>query len=254
MVPTTEYRAILATDITGSAGRGDSALHSIRDGLFTALRQAIEHSGINWEECSWRDTGDGAWLIMPTRVQKAQLIHPLGYELAVLLRAYNLRAAPSTQVRVRMALHAGDIHFDPQGTATGTALEVTARLLDSPAAREALAGDGGTAPLAIIVSPHFYDETVPHGYPGVERDSFRRVAVTVKEYTADAWLWLPLVPELAPAPGTSGLPSSEENPAGPASIAREPGQATVSAGRDLGIVVIGNANTVHEWHAARRHP
>lgn len=250
MVPTREYRTILAADIVGSAGRGDRALLCIREALFTALREAMERSEIDWTACTRHDTGDGVRLILPSKVQKAQLIHPLGYELAARLRAHNLGATPPTQVRVRLALHAGDIHLDREGTAIGSPFEVVARLLDAPPAREALAHKSTAVPLVIIVSRHFY-ETMPHGYPGIERESFRRVAVAVKEYEADAWLWLPPTPELWPAP--PGLPSREERPVESAVSASRPGQPAISVGRDLfGPLVIGDGNSVQGWHSARR--
>jgi hypothetical protein len=253
MVTIPEYRTILAADLAGSAGRGDSALLCIREVLFTALREALERSEVDWAACICNDTGDGAQLIMPSKIRKAQLIHPLGYELAARLRAHNMRAAPPTQVQVRLALHAGDIHLDPEGTAVGPPLEVVARLLDAPPTREALARDGVTVPLAIIISQHFYDETVPHGYPGIERESFRRVAVAVKKYTADAWLWMPPTPETRAA--DSSLPSREARPAASALTPPGPGQITVGAGRDLsGTVIVGNNNTAHRWQALRRQP
>ena len=240
-----EYRSVLAADIAGSAGRGDRALRDIRAVLFTALRAAMERSEIDWTACSRHDMGDGIRLIMPPGTPKTRLLHPLGYELAVRLRAHNNGAAPLAQVRIRLALHAGDVHVGSDGTTVGHPLEVVARLLDAPPARQALAADPAL-PLAVIVSPHFYDETVPQGYPGIDRESFRRVAVTVKEFAGEAWLWLPL----APGPAS---PQPEPRPSGlPAPPAPQPG---ISAGRDLtGVAVIGNGNVIRAGQETGRQP
>lgn len=189
MDPNREYRAILALDIERSAGRGDEALRKIRDVLRTALRESAERSQIDWNACLIRDSGDGIWLIPPAGVRKTQLLHPLVHELAARLHAHNRMAGPVARVRVRLALHAGDICFSPRGEPFGRPLEVTARMLDAPPVKTALAAS--PAPLAVVVSQHFYEETVPHGYPGIEPESFRRISFTVKEYTADAWLCLP---------------------------------------------------------------
>lgn len=193
-----EYRAILAADIERSSGRGDTALSEIRQTLHTALRESVERSDIDFEACRVHDSGDGLWLIMPPGTTKARLLHPLAYEFAARLHARNQRAGSRTQVRVRLALHAGEIRFGDEGEPFGRPLEVTARMLDAPPLRSAL-DSSPAASLAVMLSQHFYDETVPHGDPGIMPESFRRVSLTVKEYTADAWLYLP----------QSGLPQSE---------------------------------------------
>jgi hypothetical protein len=249
-----EYRTILAADIAGSAGRGDKALLRIREVLFTALHEAMERSEIDWAACQQQDTGDGVMLIMPPGVRKPRLIHPLGYELAAHLRAHNRTAAPLMQVQVRLVLHAGDIHIDPQGTAIGHPLEVVARLLDAPPAREELGHDGVAVPLVVITSQHFYDEIVPHGYPGIERESFRKVAVTVKEYAADAWLWLPPASGARPA-ANLGVSSRDARRATSAVTEAARDQPVVSVGRDLsGAVVIGNGSSAQVRRTAQRHP
>jgi len=130
---------------------------------------------------------------------------------------------------------------------------VVARLLDAPSAREVLVRGGTAVPLTVIVSQHFYDGTVPHGYPGIERESFRRIAVTVKEFAADAWLWLPPTPELRLASEDLGQPSREERSVASA-MAPRPGQPMISVGRNLsGAVVLGNGNSVQVRQAARQH-
>ncbi|WP_062205489.1 hypothetical protein [Streptomyces sp. NBRC 109706] len=211
-----EYRAMLAVDIERSGGRGDVALLRIREVLLSALREALEESGIDRGECRFHDLGDGVRVIAPASLSKARLIHPLIHELTIRLRAHNRTAAPSTRIRVRVAMHAGDLWFGRTGTVVGGPLEVLARLLDAPAAREALAGAADTIPLSLLVSQHYYDETVRHSYPGMDPDTFRRVAVSVKEYEADAWLHLPGAPLQPPDPTQGGVASkgSTDSPAG----------------------------------------
>ena len=46
-------------------------------------------------------------------------------------------------------------------------------------------------PASLLLSGHFYDETVRHGHLGLFPEDFRKVGFTVKEHTADAWLQLP---------------------------------------------------------------
>jgi len=187
---TQEYRAILATDIERSSGRGMIALRAIRETLQSELREAAGQSGIDWDACLRIDSGDGMHLIVPSDVPKARLVYPLLRELATRLRAHNRLAGPPAQVRVRLALHAGDVDISPRGTVSGPPLEVTARMLDAAEVKSALKASPD-ASLAALLSPHFYDETVPHGYPGIEAGDFRKVSVAVKNYTGDAWLCVP---------------------------------------------------------------
>lgn len=199
-----EYRALLAVDIERSAGRGNVAFARIREVLSTALRESFEQSGIDWAACLHTDLGDGMRVTAPAGVQKTRLLHPLVHELAVRLRAHNRTAGPATRIRVRIALHAGDVHVGQAGEITGRPLEVLARLLDAAAARTALAQAPETVSAAVLVSQHFYEETVRHGYPGVDPDTFCKVTVTAKEYAADAWLHLSGHSVLAREPATEG--------------------------------------------------
>lgn len=204
-----EYRPLVAVDIEGSGGRGDVALLRIREVLAAAFREALGESGIDARACRIEDSGDGLRMVAPAGAPKSRLIHPFFHELAVRLGAHNRTAAASTRIRLRVALHAGDVWLAPAEVAGGP-LEVLARLLDARPAREALAAAPAAVPASLLVSQHFYDETVRHGYPGIDPESFRRVEVTEKEYAAGAWLHLPgLAPAAAQPP--RGKP---ERPAG----------------------------------------
>ncbi|MET7303180.1 hypothetical protein [Embleya sp. NPDC005575] len=186
-----QYRVVLAVDVERSAGRGNVALDRVREVLAATLRESVAESGIDWQACLCDDLGDGFRVTLPAGVRKTRLIHPLVHELAVRLRAHNRTAGPSTRIRIRIALHAGDVRLDPAGPVTGQPLEVLARLLDAAVARAALAEAPETVPAVLVVSGHFHDETVRHGYPGIDPDAFRQVTVAEKEYSADAWLHLP---------------------------------------------------------------
>jgi hypothetical protein len=193
-----EYRALLAIDIEHSGGRGNVALHTIRDVLFSALHESLTRATIDWHTCLRDDLGDGIRLTAPAGTPKTALLHPLVHELAVRLRAHNRQAGPPTTIRVRIALHAGDV-FINGGIVTGHPLETLARMLDAPPAKTALANAPETVPAVAILSRHFYDETVRHGYPGIDPETFHKTTFTVKEHTADAWLHLPLS-AIPPAP------------------------------------------------------
>ncbi|MFF2850222.1 hypothetical protein ACFVT5_28365 [Streptomyces sp. NPDC058001] len=199
-----EYRAVLAVDIEKSSGRGNVALVRNRKTLQTLLREAFARSGIDWDACVREDLGDGLRVTAPAGTRKASLVHPLVHELADLLRDHNHRTQePPTRIRMRTALHAGEVCLMPSGEVAGAPLETLARLLDAPPAREALAGAPQTVPVSLLMSQHFYDETVRHGYEGIDPAAFHKVGFTLKELTADAWLhtpgWTPPGEPKAPA-------------------------------------------------------
>ncbi|MFI5530092.1 hypothetical protein ACIA8O_16260 [Kitasatospora sp. NPDC051853] len=207
------YRAVLAVDIERSAGRGDPALLTIRSALRTMLRESVERSRIDWTACRIDDLGDGLRVTAPPGVRKAALIHPLFDELAARLRAHNQLAGPFTTIRVRMALHAGDVRLGPAGEVAGRPLEVLARLLDAPAVRAELADAPPRTVAVLALSEHFHEETVQAGRPGIVPEDYRRVAVHNKEFTSSAWLRSAGAPA-TDTTGTTGAPAVTP-PAGP---------------------------------------
>lgn len=201
-----EYRSILAVDIEKSSGRGNQALLTIREALGRCLAEAVGRSGVVWDDCLVEDLGDGLRVTMPAGTPRAFLVHPLVPELVARLGDHNRLHAALGRIRVRMAMHAGDVFIGPQGVPAGSSLIVLARMLDSRACRQALADAPESTPLALLVSQHFHDETIAHGYVGIEADDFRRVEVEEKEYAAGAWLYVPGAPSDEPMP--KGAPSA----------------------------------------------
>ncbi|MFE7526361.1 hypothetical protein ACFU7Y_11620 [Kitasatospora sp. NPDC057542] len=209
------YRAVLAVDIEDSSGRGDTALMTIRRVLATTLRESFEQSRIDWSACLREDLGDGLRVTAPAGAAKAALIHPLVHEFTARLRAHNRTAAPATSIRVRMALHAGDLRLGPAGEVAGRPLEVLSRLLDAPVTRTALAAAPANTVAVLVLSQHFHEDTVPHGYPGIDPEMFREVTVRSKEFTAPAWLGLAAAPAALSGPSGPTHPPGLPGPSGP---------------------------------------
>ncbi len=228
MNPRYEYRALLACDIAGSAGRGQQRLQEIRSVLRSALSGAFGVADLDPREFVYTDTGDGCQLVAPAGLPKARLLLPLLPELSERIREHNRRAGPGTQLRVRAAVHAGEVRLDPEGTVSGTPFEALARLLDSaPLRHAALAGPDGT-PVAAVLSQHVYEETVGHGHDGLESGAFTAAEVRVKEYAAPAWLWYPGSPVGPHGDAGARESGSGEPPADPG--ARTVGQLVHATG------------------------
>jgi len=183
---------IVALDVEGFGDRQRTRQHQIivRNGLYRALRAAFSAVGLAWEDCYHEDRGDGLFLLLPADVPKKAVVAPLPREFAAALREHNAVVAPQARIRVRLALHAGEIQHDAFGV-TGTALTTAFRLLDAAAVRAALAASPGV--LAVVASDWLYDDVVRHE-PAADPAAYRKVRVAVKELRTHAWVGRPDYP------------------------------------------------------------
>lgn len=186
------HRSIVIVDIEqfGNPRRIDSHRLSVRHGLYAALENAFREAGVDWSRWHTQDTGDGVLMLGPPDLPKGRLAETLPWTLAAALRAHNDAHQPMENIRLRMALHAGDVRFDEHGT-TGAAIILASRLLDSAPLRAALAESPGT--LALVVSSSFYEEVVRQ-HPASAPETYRPFPVTVKEVDTEAWISLPDAP------------------------------------------------------------
>jgi hypothetical protein len=186
-----EYRALLACDIASSAGRGENNLQEIRGVLQSACDAAFQAAGLDWTGCQRQDTGDGFQLVVPSGIRKQTLLYPVLPDLAMLVRAHNRQAPDRVKIRLRVALHAGEVRLDPDGGFSGAPFEVLARLLNSAPVRTALSHAPDGVPVAAILSQHYGEETIGHGYAGPDADAFIPVEVREKAYVGRAWIHCP---------------------------------------------------------------
>jgi hypothetical protein len=189
------HRTILAVDVEGfsSPRRTNADRLAIRAGLYQAVQRALITAGVGWDDCHRADLGDGILVLAPAGYPKAifgELVPPA---LAAALTAHNGQCAPPGRIRLRLALHAGEVSHDAHG-ATGQAIVHAFRLLDSPVLKQALARSAGC--LAVIASAWFFDEVIRHSaLSGPER--YERVFVHVKETSAQAWMRVPAFPAVS---------------------------------------------------------
>lgn len=125
---------------------------------------------------------------------KTQLLGSLVPELTAGLAAYNRGVPAAEQLLVRAALHAGEVHHDPNGP-FGNPIDVTVRLLEVDRFKAYRRQSG--VPLVLIVSGDIYRSVVWHGCPGIDRDSYHRLlSVRVAGRLHDGWVDAPTgVPE-----------------------------------------------------------
>src|SRR6266516_4518606 len=207
------HSAIIIVDVEGFGNR-ERTHHdqgAVRAGIYQALNQAFTRSQECWDDCEYEDRGDGVLILVPPKVPKIRLVTDVPRELAAALHRHNQAHSRQAQIRLRLALHAGEIHRDEHGL-IGSALIDAARLVDAPVLKRALARSSGV--LAVIASQWMFDEVIRHA---PDARAYREVRVSVKELTATAWIRL-LDGTTPPAGLVAGpaLGEIESLPAGPA--------------------------------------
>jgi hypothetical protein len=171
----------------GDPARTDTDQLQLRRGMYGALKRAFGRAGIPWERCEVGDRGDGAMILVPPDVSKNRLVALLPAPLVDAIEEHNADCLPPARIRLRMALHAGEIHRDEHGQ-TSDSLNFAFRMLDSDEVKKALRSSSGV--LVIIVSGWFHNNVVRHD-PAAKPDSYGRVRFQAKETTANAWIRCP---------------------------------------------------------------
>src|SRR6266545_5270552 len=180
------HRTILVLDVKGFGDRRRTNPHQVevRAGLYRCLEWAFEAANIPWDSCYREDRGDGLFILAEPEVAKAPFVESLLQPLIRALLRHNSTRPAEEQIRLRMALHAGEIKHDKHGVA-GSAINLTFRLIEAPELKTTLADSDGV--LALIVSSWFYEEVVRNS-PVSDAANYQPITVEVKETTAQAWI------------------------------------------------------------------
>lgn len=183
------HRTIMVVDVEGFGDRRRTNPHqvAVREGLYRALHDAFGAAGIVWVDCWHEDRGDGVFILAPAELPKGPFVEVLPHALAEALRRHNGTHRAEERIRLRMALHAGEVTYDRHGV-TAASINLTFRLLEAPALKTALAGSPGV--LTLIASEWFFDEVVRNS-PVIDAATFRPARVTVKETSTVGWICRP---------------------------------------------------------------
>jgi hypothetical protein len=183
----------------GHHARDDYVRLYVRDAMYRIIEEAFADSGIALASHHYRDLGDGVFILVPPHVPAAMLVAPLFENLQVGLRQYNKTASDAARIRLRIALHAGQVYLDQHGV-TGPAIIHLFRLLDAPAFKRVFTAT--MADTAMLASGYLYDTVIRHGVGIIDPGSFTPLNVASKETRTQAWLRLP-------ASATHGLTGGE---------------------------------------------
>jgi hypothetical protein len=190
------YRSIVALDIERSTTRPNPIKGELRNKTYELFEAALRMAGIDRRHHDrFIDRGDGILaLIHPVdQVPKAILLNRAVPFLSRLLTEYNAslprHSQPQRQLRIRVVVHAGEVHYDANGC-FGEALDVAFRLLDAARVKRALRETAD--PLILVISGDIYSSVVRHGYDGIDHQAFHplvRVQVAGSRYPG--WIRIP---------------------------------------------------------------
>jgi class 3 adenylate cyclase len=190
------YRAIVALDIECSSSRSDPVKAELRNKTYGLFDAALCSAGIHRRHRDrFIDRGDGLLaLIRPVdQAPKVLLLSRAIPAFNLLLADYNAslppRDRPQRQLRIRMVVHAGEVHYDANGC-FGEALDVAFRLLDAARVKRVLreAAD----PLTLVVSGNIYSSVIRHGYDGIDQHAFHPlVHVQIAGNRYPGWIRVP---------------------------------------------------------------
>ncbi|PSL52116.1 NB-ARC domain-containing protein [Saccharothrix carnea] len=183
------HRTIVVVDVEGFGDPRRTLPHQVgtRAGLYRVVADSLRAAGVRWEACYHEDRGDSVFVLVPAEYAKAPLVEVLPGALVEALRRHNDTSPPAQRVRLRVAVHAGEVVFDRHGV-TSTAVTTAFRLLDAPKVKRALADSPGL--VVLVVSRWLFDEVVRHSAV-LDPATFRQVPVAVKEVRDTAWIALP---------------------------------------------------------------
>ena len=182
--------SILAVDVEGFADphRDDRARLAVRAALYRVLEESFSAAGLPWSPRDYEGRGDGAIVLVSPLVPKVLLLDPLLGCMSASLAEHNRGARLAERVRLRCAVHAGEVSRDEYGM-SGIDLIMACRLLDSDELRVSLAYS--PTPIATIVSDGIYQAVVRHGFRDINPTAYHPVAVQVKKNRINAWIQFP---------------------------------------------------------------
>jgi hypothetical protein len=182
------YKTILLLDIQRFGPRLHLEQAEAHRVLYTILQETLARAAIEQTNTRTEDRGDGAFVLLDPSVAKVRVIRALLTYLPTALYDYNRLASESTQVRLRVVLHAGDVEITENG-AVGPALVDAFRLLNSAALRAALEETG--EPSVLCVSDTIHHDVIRHDHSGIRAEHFRPMVADSKEGERPAWVHKP---------------------------------------------------------------
>jgi hypothetical protein len=179
---TGENCTVILTDVVGfgAPDRSDQDRVIVR---LEHLKMMQASLGPLWEACIWEDRGDGLLIVVPPQVPTGKIIECIHRELPDKLRLHNRTYSTHVRIHLRIAVNVGPVTTDQVGM-SGEAIIRTARLVEAPPVKEAMATTG--CGLGIVVSEFVYETAVGQAGIFIETNEYQKIDVILKEFSSPA--------------------------------------------------------------------
>ena len=187
-IPARALRMGFVLDVAGYGARSVPQRNALQKRLRKLVEVTLAECGLKLGEqgLDHQWTGDGINAVLPTDIDPTIVLTMLIRSLSAGLSSDN--ADQADRIRLRMAVGVGLFERSDAGFGGPLIVDIT-RLVDCDPLRTALA-DEPAADLAVAVSDQVYGLIIAPGYPGIPEAQFSRVAVSVKEFSGPAWIWV----------------------------------------------------------------
>lgn len=185
-----EARLLFSVDAIGYSSRRASQKEDVQERIAAVARTVLGTIGLALSDTDHQGTGDGLNVALPAD-------QPIERVLPMLMEGWRTGLERDNErfrdrLRLRFAATFGLFARGAIGFTGDTIIEV-ARLVDCQPLRD-LAVAHPDQDMVVALSDGLYKLAVRPGFPDLDRDLFRAVDVTQKEYRETAWLyegWLP---------------------------------------------------------------
>jgi hypothetical protein len=201
------HHLVINIDVHESGRRDNQEKLAMRAVLYDTVSGALGVAEVPRAECTIEDRGDGMLIIVTAAVPESRLVGVWQEDVHNRLTEHNKDRPKPQRIRVRVGMHAGQLHHDEHGVA-GADVDLACRLGESAPARATLQY-AHAAQLVTVVSESLYQSVVRQSGRFIEPDSYRQIQVRHKEVDTVAWLHVPGC-SVAPAPPNEQQPAEED--------------------------------------------
>jgi hypothetical protein len=187
---------MLAADIENYTGNSDDKIRMLAGWLPEVLGEAFTRADLDFSTVIFPNQAGDGYVAGVDYHKLPRLINPLLGQLQNVLAERNAQANRNDpRMRLRVSVHIGPLPGENdagKSDGNGTVMNEVHRLLNAEQARDALHGSDPDATfIAAIVSQRAYEDAVASEACALPASMFAPIKVHVKQFTGDAWLYVP---------------------------------------------------------------
>jgi len=183
-------RVVVAVDVTGFGRSSEPARGLLRRALYEAVQAALDNveAGLD-RRVRQSDTGDGLLLLMPAATDVSDAAVQFPTALHDLLLRNNEASVAEARLRVRAAVHVGEVEDDAAGW-HGDAVRQAVQIADAGPVRLALRRAPNAALVLAVADPVYQAVRQDRRYSEAF-DTFERFVVPAKAAEITGWVGVP---------------------------------------------------------------